>query len=719
MELDYLESREETFQRLRSLAHDLQFGDEQTELIAQEETIRLLEHREELGSLGPILDDLVGLAGLFPYEQPESLDTRALLRREVFRLNSEIVLHREQARALTELMGGKNLVLSAPTSFGKSLLIDAILLLGEHDNIVIVVPTLALIDETRRRLSRLGSGHKIISLPTQAPAARNVWVLTQERVLELPEPLPRLDIFIIDEFYKLRDDAEERGRLLNIAFSRLLSTGAQFYLLGPNVSAFAPSQSRLEYTFMHSPYSTVATDVQHVSWEQDAQLERLVDLVGELDGQTLVYVSSPRQAGLVAQALVDAVDEQPVMTEAAISAAADWAEAQFHPEWSVARSLRRGIGVHHGKLPRSLSQFIIEAFNLGWLKTLVCTSTLIEGVNTTAQNVIIYDKKVGRRNFDYFTYNNIRGRSGRMLQHFVGRVYLFHEAPTDDLISVDIPIISLPDDAHDATLIQVPEDVLDDASRERRAEILQESGVPLSLLQALPGIEPSVIAAVRDAVEYALDDDETELVMWSGFPSTAQLRWFAEQAFGTGLLSSHSTIRSAAQLRFLLGNLGALGLEQFIRAQIANQLERGDSVDEAVQRVLEILRVGVSHHVPRALSALDTVQRHVLTDRRMSPGNYNAYAVAVANLFLRPPATVLEEYGIPLLAADELLRLAGVGASTMPKGERTGDNLDYVLERLATIDLDQSQLHPHERLLAGWALADIQPSLLIDPGFRA
>lgn len=714
--LDYLQSAEAIFDRLRALAVDLQFGDEETELQAQEETIRLLEHRSEIGHLGPILDDLVGLAGLYPYERPESLDTRGLLRREVFRLTEGIVLHREQARALAELMAGKNLVLSAPTSFGKSLLIDALLLLGKHDNIVIVVPTLALIDETRRRLARLRSGHKIISLPTQRPASRNVWILTQERVLELPSDMPRPDVFVIDEFYKLSDDAEERGRLLNIAFARLLSTGAQFYLLGPNVSSFTPSRSRLEYSFLHTNYSTVATDVQIVEWEPGAQLERLVELMTDLDGQTLIYVRSPGQANRIARALLESSSEPATSPE--VNEAAAWSESQFHPGWSVAKALRHGVGVHHGKLPRSLGQFITEAFNSGWLRTLVCTSTLIEGVNTTAQNVVIYDKTIGRRNFDYFTYNNIRGRSGRMLQHFVGHVYLFHEAPTDDLISVDIPIVSVPDDVHDATLIQAAETSLDETTRERREEIVQDSGVPLELLQEIPGVDPAIIGALHEAVQSAITEGKRQLVNWRGFPNAAQIRWFAEQSFASGLLSNRSKIWTASQLRFLLGNLSAVGLERFIHGQIENELGRGGSVDEAVERVLEILRVGISHHVPRALTALDTVQRHVLTGRGIPPGNYTAYAVSVANFFLRPPATVLEEYGIPLLAADELLRVAGISAGAIPSAEDEGDNLDLILGRLANIDLATSTLHPHEQLMAEWALADVQPTLPLEGDVR-
>jgi replicative superfamily II helicase len=38
----------------------------------------------------------------------------------------EIVFHRVQAEVYARLMEGENVVLSAPTSFGKSLIIDAV-----------------------------------------------------------------------------------------------------------------------------------------------------------------------------------------------------------------------------------------------------------------------------------------------------------------------------------------------------------------------------------------------------------------------------------------------------------------------------------------------------------------------------------------------------------------------------------------------------------------
>ena len=62
-----------------------------------------------------------------------------------------------------------------------------------------------------------------------------------------------------------------------------------------------------------------------------------------------------------------------------------------------------------------------------YLKYLFCTSTIIEGVNTSAKNVVIFDNKKGLNLIDFFDYSNIKGRSGRMMEHYVGKVYNFNK----------------------------------------------------------------------------------------------------------------------------------------------------------------------------------------------------------------------------------------------------------------------------------------------------
>jgi len=135
-----------------------------------------------------IWNDLTECAGLYPYVDPTALSKSALLRYEYHTSSSlnDIVLHEEQMIISQELQNKKSVVLSAPTSFGKSLLIEEIVASKIYKNIVIIQPTLALIDETRKKLLKYKSNYNIILSTNQLPDEfkNNIFIFTGERVVE-------------------------------------------------------------------------------------------------------------------------------------------------------------------------------------------------------------------------------------------------------------------------------------------------------------------------------------------------------------------------------------------------------------------------------------------------------------------------------------------------------------------------------------------------------
>jgi hypothetical protein len=450
----------EAFAILQSITRLLAEKPEDT--AAQSLLIRALEHREDFAGCSPLLNALLRETGLYPYAEPEQLSVRDRLAFEFHRpegrlADSGMVFHRVQAQVYWRLVDGENVILSAPTSFGKSLIIDALIASGKYKRIALVVPTIALIDETRKRLSRFADVYKIVTHASQpADAARGtIYVLTQERVIER-EDLDHLDLFVIDEFYKLDPSGGggDRVAILNHAFYKLLKTAKQFYLLGPNIRSIPIDfRDRFEARLIVSDFVTVASDVRRVD-QTGGRREALVRLTKEIDGSTLIYCSSPGSVRGVAQLMVE---REVCSIRPGMAGVTDWIGRNFHPDWIVARALAHGIGVHHGRLPRALAQLQVRLFNSGALKFLVCTSTLIEGVNTAAKRVVIYDNKISKKPFDYFTYRNIQGRSGRMFRHFVGTVHLFHSPPQADMLDVDFPAFSQTDTASDGLLVQIGE----------------------------------------------------------------------------------------------------------------------------------------------------------------------------------------------------------------------------------------------------------------------
>lgn len=104
-----------------------------------------------------LLLNMVRAVGLFPYITPHLSsmglsDRLAYEAHKVEGVEKGMVFHHLQAHVFSLIMQGRNVVLSASTSVGKSLVIDAVLAQRRFKKVVIIVPTIALIDETRRRL---------------------------------------------------------------------------------------------------------------------------------------------------------------------------------------------------------------------------------------------------------------------------------------------------------------------------------------------------------------------------------------------------------------------------------------------------------------------------------------------------------------------------------------------------------------------------------------
>jgi hypothetical protein len=122
----------EAFAILSNISHLL--GEGQSRQASQELVLRALEQRKSFGRASIVLDALVRQVGLFPYLNPNELGTADQIAWEFNRpaaMPDDIVFHEPQTRVYRELVQGQNVVLSAPTSFGKSLVTDAVIATGK------------------------------------------------------------------------------------------------------------------------------------------------------------------------------------------------------------------------------------------------------------------------------------------------------------------------------------------------------------------------------------------------------------------------------------------------------------------------------------------------------------------------------------------------------------------------------------------------------------
>jgi hypothetical protein len=612
--------------------------------------IRALGRRDVLGQVSPVLDALARRFGLFPYvKNPIELGTADRIAYEMHRPlgTDDLVFHAEQAEVYRLLVDGHNVILSAPTSFGKSLITDGVIATGKFHTIAIIVPTIALIDETRRRLTRrFGREYKIVTRPSQQPRNRTIYVLTQERLLDLaPNQVSKVEFFVIDEFYKLDMEGEEdRKCQLNQAFHRLYSSGAQFYLLGPPIGGLAQGiQGKLNYRFIHTDFETVVLDTELREATTQNLDASVVDTCRTLNGPTLLYVRSPGRAhelvGIMLRAGLGRSTEL-------LESAGDWVSNAYHPDWLVGRALKAGIGIHHGRMPRALAHHIVRMFNSGQLPFLVVTSTLIEGVNTAAGNVLIVDNKRAKKNLDFFTYTNIRGRSGRMWHHFVGKVIVFHVPPKERNVPIDIPALSQGSQASAALLIQLPWNELTTSSRERLRPYYEQDIIDVRTIRLASGIDPDRVMELarllhRDPVQWS------RRLFWTGRPNFNQLNDVCNLAYLlSGTKGSRSGVASGRQLATRLDILrrNAGDMRSMVSAQLAF---RQSSTDDAVQDVLDFVRYWATYQFPRLLMIIEAVSKDVLSRYGLPSGNYAHFAGAVEYQFRNPVLTAMEEYGLP------------------------------------------------------------------------
>ncbi|HRI36822.1 MAG TPA: hypothetical protein PK765_07400 [bacterium] len=108
---------------------------------------------------------------------------------------------------------------------------------------MVIVPTLALADEMRRRLyKRFAEKYEIITVPNQKMGERNIFIFPQERALGYVKKIKKLDILVVDEFYKVsKSNDKERSDSLQKIIIKLSKKSSQKYFLAPNIGSIKES----------------------------------------------------------------------------------------------------------------------------------------------------------------------------------------------------------------------------------------------------------------------------------------------------------------------------------------------------------------------------------------------------------------------------------------------------------------------------------------------
>ncbi|MGD6831004.1 DEAD/DEAH box helicase [Sutcliffiella halmapala] len=606
-----------------------------------------------------------------------------------YTLKTGTILTRDQMRLFKDFQKNRRLVVSAPTSFGKSRIVSEIIIHNSYNNIAIVLPTIALLNETYlnfRKIPAIRDRYRLINTLTQEFNENgNIFILTPEKMDLLLDQHPKLkvDFFTMDEIYKIQDD-EERKHVFTHCLYRLSKMAIDFYLIGPYFQKF--SNKFLERTnAKFNRYSAEIVqkdtiDISNLEYQSEYVISKnkfkklkdndrnLINITNKIDGQTLVYLGRKDTVETRARKLAEKRD---VVNKK--SDLIDYIKTTIDEDWSLVNCLRKGIAFHHSAIPKYIQSEIVDAFNNGIIDILVCTSTLTEGVNTSAKNIVIYSNSKGTNMLSGFDVKNIKGRAGRFLSHFIGRVIALEpiskeeEKGTIEFSYYDNENLSAEE------IIQVDKTDLSKGNLDKRNETernLDSWKIPLELIRKNKFIpihfQYSLINFLRNNTSY-LDN----LLFSSHYPKKEQLNTIMDLCYSHLFNESDRNNRS-----FSIGNLKRLtnfyvynnpSIKEIIKTQ------NGEKTDTKVRLAFSLISRYFEFALPKYFSAFEVLFNHVYFE------NHNTKdAISLKALITKLEFGSTEKHEIAL-------KEAGVPVGIIKKissGLEDCDNIDKIKAKL-------------------------------------
>lgn len=411
------------------------------------------------------------------FERYDLNTVSAMIYESTLHIDDNIKIHRYQKEILNHYNPDKQnrFFLSATTSFGKTFLIYEIIKKMLYRNIVLIFPTIALLSENFERIMTDDnykyfydnfSIHTLSEVNEDELGENNIFIYTPERYLSFIDKYPHYDIdfVFVDEIYKIDNEyiidavnkENERDTAYRISLFHILSDIKDVLLVGPYIEfpeanninvnqSFNRFLSKNNFTIIDYNKFDIVNKTIHIigksgKFELDDRLtidlegysgkkagERLAKVVSDIrkiEENIIIYTSGPGTAERQAKNIIEFSNYNGELSEALEQFIVHLESTYKKNDWSLIVALKNKIGIHHGMVPKYIQKEIIQLFNDGDIDTLLSTTTITEGVNTSAKNLIVLNSKKGRKVLKTFDAKNIAGRAGRFLYHYSGRVII-------------------------------------------------------------------------------------------------------------------------------------------------------------------------------------------------------------------------------------------------------------------------------------------------------
>jgi hypothetical protein len=412
-------------------------------------------------------------------------------KHEIFINGQKLLTTDFQKRVWDKLNTLSLLGISAPTSAGKSFIIlmkSIDELLKKGGNIVYIVPTLSLVAQVasdfHQQLRRFGlDDYRVLTTyNAQFSGKKRVYVLTQERALsafsQKEIPFEDVRILIVDEIQNIERvefEGDQRAKTLYDTLIEFRHTcNAELTIIsgprieglkelgcdifdeenideektkGSPVASFTYSVSKSGNFYFLNQYTDILTTPNKIrivndsmikgygkSQYQDDFVEYLSSFITSLGRDSINIIFSPTagQARKTAIKLANLRTES--NTNENISSLEQYLKDTVHSDYEMCNTISKGVVYHHGKTPTHVRAVIEKAIKAKMINNIVCTTTLLQGVNLPAQNVIVRNpdlaiksKNGTKPKLTDYEIANLRGRAGRLLKDFIGRTYVLEE----------------------------------------------------------------------------------------------------------------------------------------------------------------------------------------------------------------------------------------------------------------------------------------------------
>lgn len=367
---------------------------------------------------------------------------------ENFKKNN-IYLTYQQVEINTFLDKHKDSTISivAPTSYGKSEIIIDTIKSNIDFNICVIVPSKALLEQTKRRLldANIKQKIKIITHPEMYKESdlSTLAVLTQERLLRLLKKNKHLsfDIVFVDEAHNILNN-DERNMLLASTLIILSKRNPSIKLRFLTPFLIDSDNLKLAYTnYQVQEYKVteyIKSEKLYLYDFRDGK-EKILKLydqfldhffylnqyeyVDEIDfiikhslSKNIIYFNRPIVIEEFARELISKLPE---VNSPKIEKICEELKKHLHKDYYLIDAIKHGIIYHHGSIPSYIRLYVEHLFkNEESIHYVITSSTLLEGVNIPAETLFLLNNKKGRGNLTPSQFRNLIGRVSRFSEVF-------------------------------------------------------------------------------------------------------------------------------------------------------------------------------------------------------------------------------------------------------------------------------------------------------------